>query len=102
MSSSGEAARPSRGLRDYLSLVKFSHSVFALPFALQGAWLASGGIPAALDLLWIVICAVSARTAAMAFNRLIDRDIDAANPRTAQREIPRGALSPAGATVTST
>ncbi|MEM8709765.1 MAG: UbiA-like polyprenyltransferase [Planctomycetota bacterium] len=77
-----------------LSLVKFSHSVFALPFALMGAWLAAGGRPEWGDLLWIVVAAVAARTAAMAFNRLVDRDIDAANPRTASREIPRGALSP--------
>lgn len=79
-------------VRDLLSLVKFSHSVFALPFALQGAWLAAGGPPRGRTLLWILVCAVSARTAAMAFNRLVDRDIDAANPRTAGRELPRGAL----------
>lgn len=78
-----------------LSLVKFSHSVFALPFALMGAWLASGGVPLWTDLLWIVVAAVAARTAAMAFNRVVDRDIDGDNPRTAQREIPSGALSPA-------
>ena len=76
-----------------LSLVKFSHSVFALPFALMGAWLAAGGPPAATTLGRIVLCAVAARTAAMAFNRLVDRDIDAANPRTAGRELPSGALS---------
>ncbi|MEM6568136.1 MAG: UbiA-like polyprenyltransferase [Planctomycetota bacterium] len=75
-----------------LSLVKFSHSVFALPFALMGAWLAAGGPPALETLLWIVVCAVSARTAAMAVNRLVDRDIDADNPRTAGRELPSGAL----------
>ena len=83
--------------RDYISLVKFSHSIFALPFALQGAWLASGGLPAWLDLCWIVVCAVAARTAAMAFNRLVDRRLDARNPRTAGREIPAGVVSPAGA-----
>ncbi|MGD2019092.1 MAG: 4-hydroxybenzoate octaprenyltransferase, partial [Planctomycetota bacterium] len=55
-----------------LSLVKFSHSVFALPFALMGAWLAAGGPPGATTLGWIVLCAVAARTAAMAFNRLVD------------------------------
>ena len=77
-----------------LSMVKFSHSVFALPFALMGAWLASGGVPHWYKLVWIVVAAVSARTAAMAFNRLVDRDIDAGNPRTAVRELPRGALSP--------
>ncbi len=77
----------------YLSLVKFSHSVFALPFALQGAWLAAGGVPEAWDLGWIVVAAVAARTAAMAFNRLVDRHLDAANPRTAGRELPAGELS---------
>lgn len=78
-----------------LSLVKFSHSVFALPFALMGAWLAAGGPPDAGTLALIVLAAVAARTAAMAFNRLADRDIDAANPRTAGRELPSGQLSPA-------
>ena len=77
-----------------LSMVKFSHSVFALPFALMGAWLASGGVPHWKTLALIVVAAVAARTAAMAFNRWVDRDIDADNPRTAQREIPSGALSP--------
>lgn len=83
------------GLRDWLGLVKFSHSIFALPFALQGAWLAAGGMPRPVVLLWIVVAAVAARTAAMGFNRLVDRSIDAANPRTAGREIPAGKLSPA-------
>jgi 4-hydroxybenzoate polyprenyltransferase len=78
---------------EYLSLVRFSHSIFALPFALQGAWLAHGGVPRWSVLLWIVVCAVSARTAAMAFNRLVDRDVDAANPRTSARELPAGRLS---------
>lgn len=82
------------GIRDWLSLVKFSHSVFALPFALQGAWLAAGGMPVIETLLWIIAAAVAARTAAMAFNRLVDRSIDAANPRTAGREIPAGKLKP--------
>lgn len=80
-------------LRRYLSLVKFSHSVFALPFALQGAWLAAGGMPKASDLGLIILCAVAARTAAMAFNRLVDRDLDKANPRTKTRELPAGELS---------
>jgi len=83
------------GLGRYLSLVKFSHSIFALPFALQGAWLAAGGVPKWWTLALIVLCAVAARTAAMAFNRLADRRLDAANPRTASRELPVGALSPA-------
>jgi 4-hydroxybenzoate polyprenyltransferase len=83
----------------YLSLVRFSHSIFALPFALQGAWLAARGVPAPRSLLLIVFCAVAARTAAMAFNRLIDRKIDASNPRTVGREIPAGLVSPLAATV---
>ncbi|MBL8857664.1 MAG: UbiA family prenyltransferase [Planctomycetes bacterium] len=78
---------------DWLSLVRFSHSVFALPFALCGAWLAADGVPPVLTLVWIVVCAVCARTAAMGFNRLVDRQIDARNPRTQQREIPSGRLS---------
>lgn len=85
-----------------LRLVKFSHSIFALPFALMGAWLAAGGLPDPATLALIVVAAVAARTAAMAFNRFIDRDIDAGNPRTAGREIPSGQLSPgyaAGLTV---
>ena len=84
-------------LARYLSLVRFSHSVFALPFALQGAWLAAGGVPDGASLALVVLCAVAARTAAMGFNRWLDRDIDAANPRTAGREIPAGLVSPAAA-----
>lgn len=80
-------------MRKYLSLVKFSHSIFALPFALQGAWLAAGGVPSAWHLTWIVVAAVAARTAAMAFNRLVDRHLDAANPRTRVRELPSGELT---------
>jgi 4-hydroxybenzoate polyprenyltransferase len=82
--------------RDYFSLVKFSHSIFALPFALQGAWLAGGGRPRTPVLALIVICAVAARTAAMAFNRLVDREIDAQNPRTRERELPAGRLTARG------
>jgi 4-hydroxybenzoate polyprenyltransferase len=84
-------------LRDWLSLVRFSHSVFALPFALQGAWLAERGSPALATLGWIVLCAVAARTAAMGFNRLADREIDARNPRTAGRELPSGRITPRAA-----
>lgn len=82
-------------LSDWLSLVKFSHSVFALPFALIGAWVASGGVPEAGVALLVVLCAVAARTAAMAFNRWLDRDLDARNPRTAGRELPAGRVRPA-------
>jgi len=81
-------------LAAWLSLVKFSHSVFALPFALIGAWLAGGGAPAPRVLALVVLCAVAARTAAMGFNRWLDRDLDAANPRTATRELPAGVLRP--------
>ncbi len=74
-------------------MIKWEHSVFALPFALCGAMLAAGGMPTAAQLGWIVLCMVSARSAAMAFNRVADAQIDAANPRTATRAIPAGTLS---------
>ncbi len=76
-----------------LEMIKWEHSVFALPFALTGAMLAAGGWPAWGKLGWIVLCMVTARSAAMAFNRLVDARLDAANPRTAMRAIPAGALS---------
>ena len=76
-----------------LEMIKWEHSVFALPFALCGAMLAAGGMPTATQLGWILVCMVSARSAAMAFNRLADAQIDAANPRTATRAIPTGILS---------
>ncbi len=79
----------------YYRLVKFEHTIFALPFAYVGACLAAGGVPAAHDLLWITIAMVGARSLAMALNRLIDAGIDARNPRTAARELPAGALSTA-------
>jgi 4-hydroxybenzoate polyprenyltransferase len=81
-------------LRPWLSLVRFGHSVFALPFALISAWLAAQGMPSARVLVLVVVCAVAARTAALGFNRLVDRDIDAQNPRTLDRELVRGVLSP--------
>ena len=76
-----------------LEMIKWEHSVFALPFALTGAVLAAGGWPHARVLFWIIVCMVSARSAAMAFNRLADAQIDAANPRTAMRALPAGLLS---------
>jgi 4-hydroxybenzoate polyprenyltransferase len=76
-----------------LEMIKWEHSVFALPFALCGAMLAAGGLPSAAQLGWIVLCMVSARSAAMAFNRVADAQIDAANPRTSTRAIPAGSLS---------
>jgi len=80
--------------RLFLSLVKFEHTIFALPFAYIGAFLAVDGVPGAADLLWITVAMVGARSLAMALNRLIDARIDARNPRTAGRELPRGALRP--------
>ena len=74
-------------------MIKWEHSVFALPFALCGAMLASKGLPSWQQLLWIVVAMVSARSAAMAFNRLADATIDRANPRTLSRALPTGALS---------
>jgi 4-hydroxybenzoate polyprenyltransferase len=79
--------------RLYYRLVKFEHTIFALPFAYVGAFLAVGGVPSAHDLLWITVAMVGARSLAMALNRLIDARIDAANPRTATRELPSGALT---------
>src|SRR5579864_3143125 len=75
-------------------MIKWEHSVFALPFALCGAMLAAGGFPTWHQLLWIVIAMVGARSAAMAFNRLADASIDAANPRTRARALPAGHLTP--------
>ena len=84
----------------YLSFVRFSHSVFALPFALTGALLAAREHPITWTrVAWIVAAMVAARSAAMGFNRLVDARYDAANPRTAMREIPRGAMSRREATV---
>ncbi len=80
-------------IKTTLEMIKWEHSVFALPFAMCGAMLAAGGMPSFTQLGWIVLCMVSARSAAMAFNRLADAQIDAANPRTAARAIPAGSLS---------
>jgi 4-hydroxybenzoate polyprenyltransferase len=83
-----------RSLRVTLEMIKWEHSIFALPFALCGAMLAAGGLPSVRQLIWIVVAMVSARSAAMAFNRLADATIDAANPRTATRALPAGVLTP--------
>ena len=77
----------------YYRLVKFEHTIFALPFAYVGALLAVSGVPSAHDLFWITLAMVGARSLAMPLNRLIDARIDAANPRTASRELPSGVLS---------
>ncbi len=74
-------------------MIKWEHSVFALPFALAGAMLAARGWPTPRQLLWIVVAMVAARSAAMAFNRLADQSLDAANPRTAGRALPAGLLT---------
>src|SRR5579871_7003786 len=82
-------------LRVTLEMIKWEHSIFALPFALCGAMLAAGGWPPLHQLLWIIVAMVAARSAAMAFNRWADAAIDAANPRTSTRALPAGHLSPA-------
>jgi 4-hydroxybenzoate polyprenyltransferase len=79
--------------RRFASLVKIEHTVFALPFAYVGAFLAVDGVPSGGDLLWITVAMVGARSLAMALNRLIDAGLDARNPRTAGRELPSGTLS---------
>ena len=77
----------------FISLVKFEHTIFALPFAYVGAFLAVDGVPSAHDLIWITVAMVGARSLAMGLNRLIDASIDARNPRTASRELPSGQLT---------
>ena len=79
----------------FARLVKFEHTVFALPFAYVGAFLAVDAVPSAHDLLWITVAMVGARSLAMGLNRLIDAGLDVRNPRTAGRELPSGLLSPA-------
>jgi len=81
-------------LRVTLEMIKWEHSIFALPFALCGAMLAAGGLPSVHQLVWIIVAMVAARSAAMAFNRWADAAIDAANPRTSTRALPAGHLSP--------
>ena len=80
-------------VRTYASFVRFSHSVFALPFALAGALLAARHAAPTWSAVWIVVAMVAARSAAMGFNRLADARTDALNPRTANRELPRGAMT---------
>ena len=82
-----------KSLKITLEMIKIEHTLFALPFAFLGAVLAAHGLPSAWEILWIVVAMVGARSAAMAFNRLADKNIDAANPRTATRAIPVGLLS---------
>ena len=82
-----------KNLKTTLEMIKFEHTLFALPFALLGAVLAARGWPSGRQMLWIVVAMVGARAAAMAFNRRADRRIDAMNPRTRTRAIPAGLLS---------
>jgi 4-hydroxybenzoate polyprenyltransferase len=84
-----------RNLRVTLEMIKWEHSIFALPFALCGAMLAAGGFPSGRQLVWIIVAMIAARSAAMAFNRWADAAIDAVNPRTSTRALPAGHLSPA-------
>jgi 4-hydroxybenzoate polyprenyltransferase len=83
-----------RSLKITLEMIKIEHTLFALPFAFLGAVLAARGLPTGRQILWIVVAMIGARSAAMAFNRLVDREFDAANPRTKMRAIPAGLLSP--------
>jgi 4-hydroxybenzoate polyprenyltransferase len=76
----------------YLRMIKFPHSVFALPFAFTGSIMAAGGIPPHEKILWITLAMVGARSGAMGLNRIIDREIDRANPRTKDRELPKGLI----------
>lgn len=80
-------------LRVVLEMIKIEHTIFALPFAFMAAILAARGLPSGRHVLWILVAMVGARSAAMAFNRLVDRDVDARNPRTANRALPAGLVS---------
>ncbi len=82
-----------RKVKIFLEMIRFEHTIFALPFAYVGALLTEKRIPAAHDIIWITLAMVGARTAAMSLNRIIDRRLDAKNPRTANRALPRGLLS---------
>lgn len=85
---------PWHRLRVVLEMIKIEHTLFAMPFALMGAMLAARGMPTGRQVFWIIMAMVGARSAAMAFNRLIDREIDARNPRTKNRALPAGLVSP--------
>ncbi|PYS86157.1 MAG: 4-hydroxybenzoate octaprenyltransferase [Acidobacteria bacterium] len=86
-------ARLFQKFRTTLEMIKFEHTLFALPFAFLGAIMAANGLPTWRQLIWITAAMVGARSAAMTFNRIADREIDAQNPRTANRELPTGRLS---------
>jgi 4-hydroxybenzoate polyprenyltransferase len=82
-----------QNLSNTLEMIKIEHTLFALPFAFLGAVLAAGGIPAWRQILWISVAMVGARSTAMAFNRIADKELDARNPRTSSRALPAGVLS---------
>src|SRR5215470_8747770 len=82
-----------KNIRTTLEMIKIEHTLFALPFGFLGAVLAARGLPGAWQILWITVAMIGARSAAMAFNRIADRDYDARNPRTRMRAIPAGTLS---------
>jgi 4-hydroxybenzoate polyprenyltransferase len=84
---------PFTKLKTTLEMIKFEHTLFALPFAFLGAVMAANGLPTLRQIVWITLAMIGARSAAMTFNRIVDREIDAQNPRTAGREIPSGKLS---------
>jgi len=86
-------------VRIFLEAIKFEHTIFALPFALLSLLYAAEGLPSARVAGWILVAMVSARTAAMAFNRLADRTVDALNPRTRTRALPAGLLTPRQMTI---
>ena len=94
--SAGALPAPVRAVRTFMDMVKFSHTVFALPFAAVGLLLPLRGVPPTEILLWVLVAMVGARTAAMSFNRLADHRYDAFNPRTAGRALPAGMLSRRG------
>lgn len=93
MQQIGRLEQAWRRVRIVLEAIKFEHTIFALPFALMGMLYASEGMPAVRVLGWILVAMVGARTAAMAFNRIADRDVDALNPRTRHRALPAGLLT---------
>lgn len=82
-----------KSLAEFFKMIKLEHSLFALPFAFTGIFIAAGGVPSLRVILWVVVAMVGARSAAMGLNRLIDADIDAKNPRTSKRAIPAGAIT---------
>ena len=84
---------PNSSARRFLAMIAFEHSVFSLPFAFLAVWFAASGSPSGAQVIWVTVAMVAARTVAMAVNRIVDRALDARNPRTAQRELVTGAVS---------